>query len=75
MTTEIQSILIPKSLYTQAQANTWIIHHNYKLTHRRKGVDVTNTYFRYRQRDPKNYTIKRTIKFGDSGIKAIVQIL
>lgn len=47
----LQSIIIPKSKYSRAQADAWIKKNNYILKFHGKRDESAN-YFRYRQREP-----------------------
>ena len=68
---KIQSILIPKKIYSKTEARQWI-HNNYK----NKGVDETDKYFRYRQLNPKYLESKGYTKFRnkllDNGIYLVL---
>ena len=71
MATKIQSILIPRDLYRDIRMATyWVYDHNYIVDK----VDITDTYFRFRQYAPRKNQTYRTIKFGEEGIKAVVQV-
>jgi hypothetical protein len=65
MSTEIQSILIPKEYYTKKQALQWIKNNNFKSIFRNKSVDETNLYYHFRQHDSGRYSYIRTIKKGN----------
>lgn len=64
---KIQSVLISKKAMTQEQADKWIIDHEFKIPV--GGADINETYYRYRQIEPKNkynyriLNIKKDIKF------------
>lgn len=49
----IQSVLIPKRTFTLVQAKAWIKKHGYKLTYHGKEVDITEKFYRFRQKAPK----------------------
>lgn len=61
----IQSVLIPKSNYTKAQAKAWILKHNFKSSFYGKPVDETTNYYRYRQAKPRR--TKNTTYYVESG--------
>ena len=70
----VQSILIPRKLYTKNEANNWVYQH-YTL----KKLYITTHFFRYRQIDP-NY-LKRKYPNGyfrnkmlDNGIYIILYL-
>lgn len=63
---DVQSVLIPKSKYTLSEANKWINKNNLKKTFYGKPVDITNNFYRFRQKKPNrnmSYVSKR-IKNG-----------
>lgn len=70
---DVQSVLIPKSQYTQKQANAYIKKHKFNLTYKGKGVDVTDNYYRYRQRDPNKFERFYIIK-SKSNVKFVIGI-
>jgi hypothetical protein len=63
----IQSILFPRASWKQNDARAWLREHDYKS----RKVDVTKSYFRFRQEDPAHFEVLRTRILGE-GIKAIV---
>jgi hypothetical protein len=65
MSSEIQSILIPKQHYTKKQAIQWIKKNNFKTKFRNKSVDETDLFYHFRQRDPGRYESIKTIKKGN----------
>lgn len=67
---EVQSVLIPTDSFTLRQARKWIDEHGFLD----EGADETERYYRFRQLDPDKRHGYRTIEFGDSGIKAIIQV-
>lgn len=67
---KVQSVLIPTDSFTMRQARKWVDEHGY-ADH---GVDETDQYYRFRQFDPDKRHGYRTIEFGDSGIKAVIQV-
>ena len=66
--THVQSLLFPRSRFTTAEAKSWARSHGYRAGK----VDTTARYVRLRQSDPSKFARMRTIKFGSSGIKAVV---
>ena len=65
---KVQSLLFPKSGFTEAQARAWAKAHHYKAAK----VEGDGQYHRVRQFSPAKATVLRTIPFGGSGIKAVV---
>jgi hypothetical protein len=65
----VQSVLVPRSKYTLAEAKRWVRQHGYKIS---KPPDVTEKYYRFRQTDPKQYSRMRTVDAGSSGVRLIV---
>lgn len=63
----VQSLLFPKWDFTPERAKEWARSHGYKYGN----VDTTAGYHRIRQFDPDGAEC-RTIRFGDSGIQAVV---
>lgn len=64
----VQSVLVPRAKFSIAAAKKWVTSHGYSIT---KPPDVTRTYFRFRQRDPSEFSRLRTVVLGN-GIKLIV---
>lgn len=64
---QVQSLLFPRDKWTKPEARAWLKEHGYKS----KKVDETDRYYRFRQRDPDEFTVLRTKDFGEH-IKAIV---
>jgi hypothetical protein len=64
---QVQSILIPRAKYTLEAARAWLKRHGY---HDYK-VDISETYYRFRQIDPGRFKDMRT-KSLPSGIKLII---
>jgi len=66
---EVQSVLIPRNIYTKKEAKRWIKKHKYKI----KKVDITDRFYRFRQTPPKQYQSFRTQLLPDnSGIILIL---
>ena len=63
----VQSILVPKSLYTRAAAIKWVKIHGF---HHKK-IDATSNYYRFRQLEPKE-DAKYFTKALAGGISAVV---
>lgn len=57
----IQSIIIPKSKYTEAKANAWIKKNNYSDKGKRIKNYKNTEFYRFRQRPPGHFK-KGTIK-------------
>lgn len=68
---KVQSVLIPRSSFTLTEAKAWISSHGYKTSFEGKGVDVTESYYRFRQAAPGSFSQLRTKEIG-RGIKLIV---
>lgn len=49
----VQSVLVPKTGYTRAEAAAWLKYHGFKLRFGGKGPDATANFYRYRQRNPR----------------------
>lgn len=47
---KVQSVLLDKNKYNEKDANKWIIKNGFKIKNR---IDITQTYRRYRQYEPK----------------------
>jgi len=63
----VQSVLIPRDKFSLEEATNWLTEHKFRLLK----VDVTDEYYRFRQRPPSRgsyYT-----KSLDNGIKLIVE--
>tara|TARA_R110000824_G_scaffold61182_5_gene162984 strand:+ start:611 stop:850 length:240 start_codon:yes stop_codon:yes gene_type:complete len=56
-----QSIIIPKSKFTEKQANAWIKKNNYTDKGKRIKNYKTTSFFRFRQKPPSHFK-KGTIK-------------
>lgn len=55
---EIQSVLLNKNLYDIDSAIKWIIDHKFKLIK----LDITNNFYRFRQKDPDLFNSFRIIQ-------------
>lgn len=58
MPQRVQSVLIPKDLFTIKEAREWARSHGYSAM----GVDVTEEHFRFRQMNPRRDGRYRTIE-------------
>lgn len=71
-TTEVQTLLFPKSIWNRKSASAWVKKHGFKTSK----VDITEDHFRYRQQEPILFQPKsfRTIalKKGPKPIKAVI---
>lgn len=68
VSSDIQSIIFDKKVFTQRKAVEWLYKHGFYIT---KPVDETKNTYRYRQIEPKYFQVMRTIKLTD-GIKAVL---
>ena len=68
----LQSLLIPRSLFTLNQAKKWIKDNNYKDHYQNKSVHITKNYYRFRQHKPNKNLIYKTKKLPN-GITLILQ--
>lgn len=66
---KLQSIIFKKSIYTEDKARKWLVKHKYKS----KKVDITENYYRFRQRIPKK-TDKYYTKKITKGISIIFSV-
>jgi hypothetical protein len=75
-TTDVQSILMPKEQFpTKMAAATWLREHNRRSRPLEDSGKVRpGRYWRARQYDPRPGYRKRTIRFGESGIKAVIEV-
>lgn len=62
----VQSVIFPKSKFTQAQAESWLKNHEFKTHFRKKGVEITSDFYRYRQKDPHQFRRFRTLTLNNS---------
>jgi len=65
---QVQSVLIPRSRYTLAQARAWLHEHGYSSSGK---VDITDAYYRFRQAPPGQFPRIRT-KALPGGIKLLI---
>jgi hypothetical protein len=65
--TAVQSVLIPRSRYSESEARAWLKEHGY----RSGKIDVTDKYYRFRQAEPGLFSRMRT-KGVSGGIKLII---
>lgn len=63
----VQSLLLAKSMFTQAQAKKWVQEHGFRL----RKLDTQGNYWRFRQESPQKFERIRTIEFRP-GVKATV---
>ncbi len=66
----IQALLFDGSIWKAPGARRWMKDHDYKPI---KRVHKTENYLRYRLSEPDSSKTYRTIDFGDSGIKAVME--
>jgi len=64
----VQSVLFPKSVFTQKKAVGWLTKHNYDHSK----VDVTDNYYRFRQQDPVSGAKFYTVRLPN-GVELIVE--
>lgn len=67
----IQSVIFPKEKFDQKKAEEWLQSHKFRTTFRKKGVDITENFYRYRQKDPNQFIRFRTLVLNN-GIQFIV---
>jgi len=68
---EVQSIILPKSKFTEREAIKWIVEHNYSTKGKRIKNYKTTNFYRFRQRPPSHFKNMRTI-VKSKGIQFIV---
>jgi hypothetical protein len=71
--TEVQTVLFDKELWTVSAAKKWLRDHGYKIP----SVDTTSEYHRFRQLPPFQFEkgTFRTINFGkNTGIKSVIAV-
>lgn len=71
MSSEIQSVIFNKNIYTKTQSEKWLVKHGFKTSFYGKGVDITDKNYRWRQSSPLKYKSFIT-KQGPPGIKYII---
>ena len=67
----IQSIILPKSKFTEREANKWILDHNYTNKGKRIKNYKTTNFYRFRQKPPSHFKSMRTI-VKSKGVQFIV---
>lgn len=68
----IQSIIFDRRIWTESEANDWILKHRYKIKFgNKKGAHITDRFIRYRQKSPKKGYKYRIYPFGH-GIEVIL---
>lgn len=60
MTMKVQSILFDRNLWTQQKAKKWLMNHDYIYPK----IDITENFFRFRQKVPDKNKRYRTINIG-----------
>jgi hypothetical protein len=66
---EVQSILFDREIWDVKEAQRWLKEHGYKY----KSYEITENYYRFKQRSPRHYKRFRILEFGkDTGIKAVI---
>lgn len=65
----IQSVVFPKSRFTQKQALKWLYEHGYKYNK----IDITHNMYRFRQHDPSG--LSYYTKVLPNGVHLIVEKL
>jgi len=76
-TTTVQTLILSKDKFkTLDQAKAWIKEHGFKVEHKGKAPDETETSYRFRQMDPGLFKPNtfRTITLTE-GVKAVVGIV
>lgn len=67
----VQTILIPRKIYSLKEAEKWIKDHGYKSSYYGKPVDITENYYRFRQKKPNSKFLYKTIRI-QGGIKIVI---
>lgn len=65
----VQSLIFDKATFTAEQARAWASEHGYESA----GVDETDASFRFRQEEPGDFVVMRTIALTE-GVKAVIGI-
>ena len=65
----VQSLIFDKATFTADQARAWASEHGYESV----GVDETDASFRFRQEEPGDFVVMRTIALTE-GVKAVIGI-
>lgn len=66
----VQSVLIPKLDFTLNEAAGYILDHGYKSDNAK--LDITKSFYRFRQHSPKKDTKTRTKKLSN-GVELVIQ--
>lgn len=67
----IQTLILSKTRFKSlSSAKSWVRGHGFKTSFKGKGPDTTQTSYRFRQRDPKDFRFFRTITLT-RGVKAV----
>jgi len=64
----VQSVLFNKNIWSLSDAIKWLREHKYKV----KKVDVTENFYRFRQRKPRAKYRYINKKLGSSGIELVL---
>jgi hypothetical protein len=65
---QVQSVLVPRSRYTLAQAKAWVKDHGYIVNYPGKtGPHTTADYYRFRQHPPSSSAKYVTIRTENTG--------
>ena len=69
----VQSVLLSKENFTKTQAKRWIEKHNFKKTFYGKDVEVTENFYRFRQKAVRRFKDKsfRTKEISE-GVKIVL---
>jgi hypothetical protein len=65
----LQSIIIPKSKFTKREAIDWIRKHNHHIYK----IDITDKFYRFRQREPRAHGKYYTVSLPN-GIEMLYEI-
>lgn len=69
MAAKVQSVLVPRKGFTEAEARAWCKNHGFSTEKR----DATERFFRFRQFEPGQCKGQpRSMKMGEDGVIAIV---
>jgi hypothetical protein len=68
--TTVQTLLFPKTRYSEKEACEWAKHHGFHCTK----VDDAEHFWRVRQQTPSRFEKDsfRTVAFGEGGIEAVI---
>ena len=67
----LQSVLLPKSKFTEEEAIAWVKKHKYKTTFKGKKNDHKAKYYRFRQATPPKKFVRYHITNLPLGIKLV----